>query len=754
MAKIFSPKEVNADSSPNLIKSLWWSFLSLDKFTKGLILYTILLLFVAPFFILNEQTLSQHAASNSASSFITRSGSVFLQNGVPYKFAGFNIYQANSVSNCSYTMGTGSALDTALSSIGPMQVFRTWFFQAEATTNGARDWSAFDHTLAVARAHNVKIIATLGNQWGSCESPTSMYKWDSWYTGGYKTQILPTTTAPYRNWVQEVVTRYRNDPTIAMWQIMNEAEVKVDNTSTCAPSIDLYNFSSDISTLIKSIDPNHLVSLGTLGGSQCGTKGSDYQTLHSLPNIDVCEFHDYGHQTEATPSNFSTDLNACNAVGKPLIVGEMGMRPNDPGVNGTLQGRASLYDAKMAAQFSAGAQGILIWSWNNQGSSMTDYQVGPGDPTVGVVNKYASQFNGSQVPVQSPTPTLVPTATPVPLSPTPTPTQIPTPTPTLKPLPTATPTPKPTVIPMPTPKPLPTPTPTPVSSQLISNLSVYDKYAGNWSIQTNNFAIGDMLFGDRGYTLTSIPAALQNSSWIRSANDSKYSTSNPLLSFSLNKQSTVYIPIDNRIMTLPSWLKDGTWINTDTTITDNESTPRTFVLYSKVFTSGLIVLKPLLPSSYNMYSVIVGNPLPINTGEGLLGAYFPSKTLTGTPLYRVDPEVNFNWGISSPMNNIPFDNFSVSWTGSIVPNYSEKYTFYGTADDGIRVWINNQLIIDGWVDESAAEHKSNAIYLNSNQKYQIRVEYYEHNLLASVKLAWSSPSTLKEIIPQSQLYNQ
>ena len=56
---------------------------------------------------------------------------------------------------------------------------RAWFFQSLATRNGARDWSAFDHTLAVARSHGVKVIVTLGNQWGDCE--TGGYRTDQWY---------------------------------------------------------------------------------------------------------------------------------------------------------------------------------------------------------------------------------------------------------------------------------------------------------------------------------------------------------------------------------------------------------------------------------------------------------------------------------------------------------------------------------------------------------------------------------------------
>jgi mannan endo-1,4-beta-mannosidase len=317
--------------------------------------------------------------------FVGHSGTKFTLAGQPFTFTGFNIYQANSRSNCSYTMGTGGALDTALNGIGAgSEVFRSWFFQSLATTGGKRDWSAFDHTLAVAKAHGVKVVVTLGNQWGSCEG--SQYLTDSWYTGGYKTQVISGDTVPYRQYVQEVVSRYKNDPTIAMWQLINEAEIKTSKSaSSCSPTTDLYNFAADVSGLIKSIDPNHLVNLGTMGGGQCGSQGGDYQKLGSIPTIDVLEFHDYGHDSTALPTNLASDIAASKALGKPIFVGEAGIQDTTAG---SLSARASEFDAKCTAQFKAGVGGFLVWSWNNAPSSPTSGEIGPGDPTLKVINAY------------------------------------------------------------------------------------------------------------------------------------------------------------------------------------------------------------------------------------------------------------------------------------------------------------------------------------------------------------------------------
>jgi hypothetical protein len=97
------------------------------------------------------------------------------------------------------------------------------------------------------------------------------------------------------------------------------------------------------------------------------------------------------------------------------------------------------------------------------------------------------------------------------------------------------------------------------------------------------------------------------------------------------------------------------------------------------------------------------------------------------------------------------DNFSVRWSGSVAPRYSEPYTFYTASDDGVRLWVNDQLLIDNWTNHSATEN-SGTITLQAGQKYALKLEYYERGGKAVAQLGWSSPSQAKEIIPQSQLY--
>lgn len=143
----------------------------------------------------------------------------------------------------------------------------------------------------------------------------------------------------------------------------------------------------------------------------------------------------------------------------------------------------------------------------------------------------------------------------------------------------------------------------------------------------------------------------------------------------------------------------------------------------------------------------------MGNGDGLWGSYFDNRHLSGTPVTnRVEAQVDFDWGPGAPAGVANADEFGARWTGELQAQYTEPYTLSVETDDGTRVWLNEQLIIDDWVDRPAPE-VSATVNLTAGQKYLLRVEYYENHLLAGVRLKWSSPSTPKQIVPQSQLYS-
>ena len=323
--------------------------------------------------------------SASLPNFVTRSGATLLLNGRPYRFTGLNIYNANNQGQCWYELGTTASLDQTLTAIGPAQnVFRAWFFQSLATRDGQRDWSTFDATLAAARAHDERVIATLGNQFSDCEGPAPVRRTEAWYRAGYASLRDGGMAESYRDWVAEVVARYRDDPTILAWQLLNEAAV-VSSSGRCSPSASgtLKHFAQDMARLVKGIDPHHLLSLGSWGLVDCGLAGSAYQDVHSVAGIDFCEVHDYSGPSSALTTSLQLRLRQCRALGKPLFVGEIGIKLQDAGSPAK---RAAAIRAKLSAQFAAGVAGALIWDWANADqSAYSGYEVQLGDPTLQVL---------------------------------------------------------------------------------------------------------------------------------------------------------------------------------------------------------------------------------------------------------------------------------------------------------------------------------------------------------------------------------
>ena len=95
--------------------------------------------------------------------------------------------------------------------------------------------------------------------------------------------------------------------------------------------------------------------------------------------------------------------------------------------------------------------------------------------------------------------------------------------------------------------------------------------------------------------------------------------------------------------------------------------------------------------------------------------------------------INQNWGNGGPGNGIGNDNFSVQWTGTAYFS-SGRYTFISNSDDGIRVWLDNVLIIDAWRDQGPTEYRHTRDVSAGN--HSIKVEYYEHGGGAIAQFRW------------------
>jgi PA14 domain len=181
-------------------------------------------------------------------------------------------------------------------------------------------------------------------------------------------------------------------------------------------------------------------------------------------------------------------------------------------------------------------------------------------------------------------------------------------------------------------------------------------------------------------------------------------------------------------------------------------------IYSVLITNSF---GSVVSSNATLHVVDVANQV-IGSGTGLLGLYYSnhlsSSPFLGTPAWtNVDQQIAFTWLVGAPDDGYNFpslvntDHFTVRWVGQIQGEWNQTYNLYTTNDDGLRLWVNGQLVIDSWVNQSGAVEHSGTIALTTNLQ-DILVEYFENTGNADVALSWDSPSQAKQVIQMSQLY--
>jgi len=117
-------------------------------------------------------------------------------------------------------------------------------------------------------------------------------------------------------------------------------------------------------------------------------------------------------------------------------------------------------------------------------------------------------------------------------------------------------------------------------------------------------------------------------------------------------------------------------------------------------------------------------------------AYYANRDLSGSPaLTRQDAALDFNWGWGSPDSALPADNFSAVWTRQVEFS-GGRYTFNTYSDDGVRLYVDDQLLIDSWRPMRGT--RSGALNL-SEGAHTVRLEYFERTGIALVHLNWQRP---------------
>jgi mannan endo-1,4-beta-mannosidase len=217
-----------------------------------------------------------------------------------------------------------------------------------AYNDGENGLARLDYVLAAAARHDIKLIVVLTNNWRAFGG---IDQYLTWYGRAHHHEFFtaPELKQAYRNWVEHVLTRvnsvngrrYHDDPTIFAWELANEPRCKSGGAFDSTVGWDtttITSWADEMSSFVKSLDSNHLVSVGDEGFLDAGGRhwtyqasdGVDHTALTALQHVDFGTFHLYPDDW-GTPQGFEEQwiedhLDVARRLGKPTVLEEYGLK--------------------------------------------------------------------------------------------------------------------------------------------------------------------------------------------------------------------------------------------------------------------------------------------------------------------------------------------------------------------------------------------------------------------------------------------
>jgi hypothetical protein len=306
----------------------------------------------------------------AADSFVSRRGASLVLEGRRFRYLSYNAFTLTGCGMAS-EVPSEAEVDAFFASLRPNSLVRTWFFMNS-------DLERFDRIVAIASAHNQKLIPVLTDDGGSCGDPEGV-KTDRWYAGGFRDRFMP--------WLRQVVDRYRNERAIGMWELVNEPGGKTG---------DIRRFFDTAGGEIHRLDRNHLVESGAQAPwAYGGAKGWRY--IHESRGIDVTSLHEYDMNAGRSP-HLAAAVTQGDAIRKPLILGEVGIFATTNGDASQSQNghpclpfanRVTTFRAKLDATFRTTIDGVNVWNWMPLNKQTCRLETYPGDPLVAMIRTYA-----------------------------------------------------------------------------------------------------------------------------------------------------------------------------------------------------------------------------------------------------------------------------------------------------------------------------------------------------------------------------
>ena len=136
---------------------------------------------------------------------------------------------------------------------------------------------------------------------------------------------------------------------------------------------------------------------------------------------------------------------------------------------------------------------------------------------------------------------------------------------------------------------------------------------------------------------------------------------------------------------------------------------------------------------------------------GLQATYYNDTNFGGTSTSRVDRAIDFAWKTASPAPTIAASTYSVRWTGRVKAPSSENYRLMLLSESAVRLWVDNQLVIDNWKSVSKpATYKGNVTFA-AGRRYDVELELLHGTGSASVKFMWQTDTLAKQTVPGKYL---
>ncbi|EPS42619.1 hypothetical protein H072_3376 [Dactylellina haptotyla CBS 200.50] len=306
-----------------------------------------------------------HTPPGKKRDFPYANGNKFGLNGLDFYFAGSNAYYLPFSNNYADNL----AGLTAARKVG-LKVMRTWCFNDRNATfdpnglpkyypddtgtwftewnngavtinTGADGLQKLDAVVKAAEDADMKLVMTLTNNWADYGG-MDMYTINLGYKYHDDFYTKPEIISKFKDYIKVVVQRYKNSKAIFSWQLGNEPRCGADGTRNLPRSPDcnvatIHAWVLDISAYIKSLDPDHMVSVGSEGAfnhpsdpdwAYNGADGTDFEGELAAPNVDYGTFHlypDWWSKTPAWGTQWIKDHAAAGrAANKPVVFEEYG----------------------------------------------------------------------------------------------------------------------------------------------------------------------------------------------------------------------------------------------------------------------------------------------------------------------------------------------------------------------------------------------------------------------------------------------